>query len=342
MKKFAQKYKLLKKIANNYLSTAQKIVKKIIIAVRSRITSWWHIALITAFAIVFLYYPIGGWLINDTTTPSFQPKNSDHNLSGINSLIYLVNQETRHKIWTPNLPILFPSYILDNMPNFQLGVMSAVSNTASAFTHLNITTANATAAETLSEASEFLQYPGTIWLVAPQNHLSPAPSSGTQYKKGARALKVFNKSISDGKTIVPCDSTNFLILIKSIRRDLNKLINRTADHIREYQSALFDFQSDDVYYYAFGKIYAYAQITKGLGYDFKESLVKYDIYPTWTSLLKTLDETSMLEPSVVRNAPLQSSFAPNHLAIINYQTSLAVNYLNMIINKVLQQSTNQL
>ncbi len=331
-----QKYKFIKRIVRKYCLATQKHLRKTIAFIRTRINSWWRIALTIFFAVTFLYYPIGGWLINDTSTPSFQPQNSENNSSGISSLFYLINQETHHKIWTPNLPILFPSYILDNMPNFQLGVISSVSKTAKAYTQLNIKTVDSSAMNNLIQASEFLQYPGTIWLVAPQNHLSPAPSSSTQYKKAARLLKVFNKSISDGKTAIPNDTVSFIILMKSIRHDLSKLIKRTATHIQEYQTSFFDFKSDDVYYYAFGKMYAYTQITKGLGNDFKEILVKYDIYSTWTSLLKTLDETAALEPSVVRNAPLKSSLSPNHLAIINYQTSLAVNYINTIINKLIQ------
>lgn len=326
-------YKKIQPVIRKYYTFIKKNSFKLFQKLKKQLTSWWRVIVAVVFTIVFLYYPLGGWLINDTSTPSFQPENSK-SLSTIDSLNFLINQEVHHKIWTPNLPIMFPSYFLDNMPNFQLGVLSAVGNTASALNKFSFNTVSSTAHEDLNKASELLQYPGTIWLFSPQNSLMPATSSSTQYKKGRRLLKNFNSSIAEGKTNIPLDEANFIITLKYIKKDLSSLVKNTSSHIRENQDSWLDFKSDDVFYDGFGKIYAYAQITKGLGHDFKDILVKHDIYGTWSSLLKILDETSSFEPWIVRNGKFQSSFTPNHLLVLGYQASRAVNYLNIIINKL--------
>lgn len=325
---------VIRRHAEKYAKLAQKSLSKFISYAKTKLASWWQIIAVSAFAIIFLYYPIGGWLINDTSTPSYQPQDNSQSLATIDSINFLINQEVHHKIWTPNLPVLFPSYFLDNMPNFQLGVLSAVSDTTSALSRFSFTTLSSSAEEQLSKSAELLQYPGTIWLFSPQNSLLPATSSSTQYKKGRRLLKLFNQSISEGKTIIHFDHINFVILLKSIKKDLAEMVRNTADHIRENQTSFFDFKADNIFYYDYGKLYAYSQIAKGIGHDFKETLIKYDIYSTWTSFLKTLEDVTLLEPMIVRNGQLDSSFAPNHLIVINYQASHAINYLNAIIDKL--------
>lgn len=326
------------KILLSYIQKAASVIKKILQTaadyIKSKITSWWQVAGITLFAIVFLYYPLGGMAINNISVPSYTAKSENNNLYVIDAVSYLINQEVHHKIWTPNLPILFPSYFLDDMPNFQLGILSAVSNTVDGLEHANFNTVDEDFKQNLKEASELLKYPGNVWLFSPQNKLIPATSSNTQYKKARRKLNIFNRNIAEGKVVISHDAANFAIILSFIKKDLSKLIKQNSAYIRETQTSFFDFHADDKFYYSYGKIYAYSQITKSLGFDFKEVLIKYDIYQQWTSFLKVLNQTSELRPVFVRNAQLKSSFAPNHIAIINYHASLALNYLNNILNKL--------
>lgn len=307
----------------------KKIAKRIITNLKKRFTSWWQIALITIGAIVFLYYPVGGMLINKIDTESYQAENQNDNLFVVDTLNYLINREVHHHIWTPNLPFLFPSYFLDNMPNFQMGIISAVSHTASGLAKMNYTTASPDSVPYLTKAAELLKYSPTVWL--------PATSSNTQYKKGRRQLRNFNDELASGKVLLPRTSTNFAIILSNINRDLAHLINTTSEHIREHQTDWLDFSADDVFYYAYGKLYAYLQITKNLSSDFKDVLVKYDIYQQWTSLISLLDQAVTIRPLIVRNGSLDSIFAPNHLAYLNNQTAQATNYLNIIIYKLQKQ-----
>ena len=309
-------------------------LKKTFTNIKKQISPWGHIIVLGITCFIFLYYPIGGWLIHNTDTPIYEPKNQNNNLHVIDAISHLVNQEVRQKIWTPNLPIIFPSYFLDNMPNFQLGVISAISTTANSLKQLKYNSVNTSVKDNLTEAAELFQYPGTIWLISPQNHLLPATSSNTQYKKAKRKLDDVNKEIASNKAVIPFSVDNFTIMISYIKKDLNALIKTNASHVRENQNSFFDFKVDNYFYFSFGKIYAYLQIAKAIGYDFKEVLIKHDIYQYWTKFLNLFEQLLKIEPLIIRNAPLNSSFAPNHLTTINFYIANAVNYLNNILNRL--------
>ena len=77
-------------------------------------------------------------------------------------------------------------------------------------------------------------------------------------------------------------------------------------------------------------------LLKALSYDFKESILYYNLYQNWTSLLKALELASQLNPEVVRNAELDSSFAPNHLAAIGFYAQKAVITLDTLIEGLAQ------
>lgn len=330
-------YKKIKLLLEKSVRKALEYVKAGSALIKDKITSWWQIIFGVLFVLVFLYYPIGGWLINSIDTSSrYKPESNNGNLATIDMISHLVNREVHDKIWTPNLPFVFPSYFLDNMPNFQLGLMTAVGNTAAGLEKLKLQTVSDTARVELDEASELLQYPGDVWLFSKQNKLLPAPSSGTQYKKGRKKLNNFNNEMALGKVVIARDASNLLGVLRGIRRDMSRQIAKTEGYIRENQKNTFDFGADDVFYFSQGKFYAYAQILKALGGDFKNVLVKYDVYQQWTTMIKSLDEASDLNPSMVRNAKINSSWAPNHLLAINYFAARAINRLDNIIVRLRQ------
>lgn len=330
-------YKKIKLLLEKSVRKALEYVKAGSALIKDKITSWWQIIFGVLFVLVFLYYPIGGWLINSIdTSSSYKPESNNGNLATIDMISHLVNREVHDKIWTPNLPFIFPSYFLDNMPNFQLGLMTAVGNTAAGLEKLKLQTVSDTARVELDEASELLQYPGDVWLFSKQNKLLPAPSSGTQYKKGRKKLNNFNNEMALGKVVIARDASNLLGVLRGIRRDMSRQIAKTEGYIRENQKNTFDFGADDVFYFSQGKFYAYAQILKALGGDFKNVLVKYDVYQQWTTMIKSLDEASDLNPSMVRNAKINSSWAPNHLLAINYFAARAINRLDNIIARLRQ------
>lgn len=158
------------------------------------VSSWWHVILIAFAALVFLYYPIGGLMVSsiDTNT-SYEIKEPETNQSAtVDMMAFIINREVNEKMWTPNLPFFFPSYFLDNMPAFQLGMFVTLAKFSSGFAER---TGNLVMADDLphhlQEAAVLLKYPGTVWMFSPTNRLLPAPSANTQYRKARKHLIKF-------------------------------------------------------------------------------------------------------------------------------------------------------
>lgn len=327
----------LKKIRMFLLKTAG-FCRNVFENVKLKITAWWQWALGILAAILFLYYPIGGWMINCIDTSSaYQPESKDGNLATIDMISHLINREVHEKMWTPNLPFLFPCYFLDNMPNFQLGLMSGVERAVTALDAAEMPKVSIEAKRELNEAAELLRYPGNIWLFSPDNKLVPVPSANTQYKKGRKKLNNFNHEMAMGKVIWPRSANNLLRLLKIVRKDILNQVGKTESHVRENQKNWTDFAADDVFYFSQGKLYAYARILNAAGIDFKNVLVKYGVYEPWTAMLKSLEAASDINPAVIRNAKVNSSLAPNHLISINYYAAKAVNQLDNVINLISMQ-----
>ena len=119
-----------------------------------------------------------------------------------------------------------------------------------------------------------------------------------------------------------------------IKKDLENTIGKTENHIREESLSFIDFSADTVFYFEKGKLYAYSQIFRDLGLDFKDTMIRYDIYQQWTSMLSVLNEGGTYEPMIIRNASPDSSFAPNHLITLNSLASRSLDHINNIIIKL--------
>ncbi|MDR1026274.1 MAG: DUF2333 family protein [Lactobacillus sp.] len=328
IKKFLQKaHKPLKKIP------VKGFARKTLLPLKSLfgfLCSWWHVLSGIAFVIFFLYYPIGAFMmekINRDTTIEI-PANINGGSNVITTMSELIDSEVNKSFWTPSLPFIFPSYILDNMPNFQLGKMSAISKFAYTLNQ-NI---NQNLDNNLSEAVDLLQYPGTIWMFSPEKRV--APSSASQYRRARKELIKYNNKIENGIYIFPKTSDVLSSLIKSAYSDLNKSVNELEKHIRENSGKTFDSKADDVFFYHQGKIYSYYMLFKALSYDYKDIIVAHQIYPSWVKMLKSMEDGANIAPLIIRNEQLNSSIYPNHLHYLSYYNLRASKQMQSISAKL--------
>ena len=82
--------------------------------------------------LVFLYYFIGMGVIHKIDDAvDFQPSQSNPGESKtIAMAISLINREVNENGWVANDPFFMPGYLLDNMPNYQQGIIYAISRFA--------------------------------------------------------------------------------------------------------------------------------------------------------------------------------------------------------------------
>ena len=302
------------------------------------INSWWRFIIALFVIFIFLYYPLGASISNkiDTTT-EYEITAPQGQSATVNALSFLINREINQHLWTPNLPFFFPAILLDNMPSFQSGIISAVGNITTSLSKCLDSGTLDGKEKLLVNASKFLNYPPNIWMFSPQNKLVPAPSSTSQYRRGRKNLINYNKALSLGENIFKPQSKDLEFILKRAAADLQNSSNRLDAHIRENSISVFDFKADNIFYYQQGKLYAYLIIFKSIGQDYKNIIVDADAYQNWIKLLNNLEKASQISPFVIRNAELDASFAPNHLMILETYTNKAIINLWSIIVQLQQK-----
>lgn len=295
------------------------------------------IIIICIAGFLLLYYPIGAILTHniDRNTNIEITSNNDNSSQTIEMISYIINNEVNEKIWTPNLPFFFPASILDNMPEFQLGIIDGVSKFTSAFEkRIDRRIQDKENTSQLYKAATLLRYPGTVWMFDPQNKIKPAPSSSSQYRKARRQLIKYNQNLIDGKNIFYKTSADLSYILKKSKLNLSQSNKQLSIAIRENSSSIFDNNADNVFYYNQGKVYAYYLLFKALGNDYKDIIVNHNQYQNWISLTKALEEAINIQPIFIRNGEFNSLTAPNHLNYLNYGILKAQNLLTNIISNL--------
>ena len=278
--------------------------------------SWGRLLAIVGGLVFCLYYPIGAYLIHHidkNVDYDVRPDKSTQSAT-VEMAASIINREVNENMWTPNLPFFFPSYFMDDMPNFQLGVISAVQTSVSALSQ-KISPDNVPADKDypLKAAAELLSYPGTIWLLDPQNKIKPVPSSARQYRKARRELLLFNQKLAQGEALFYRSPQDLAFILKKMSAVLKKSEQDLAVQVREYSSAFWDMKADDVFFFVQGQAYGFLLMMKALAVDYREQIVDLGLHEEWTHLLKALENGVLISPWWVRNADENSSFAPNHL-----------------------------
>ena len=316
----------------NILTKPVPFLLKILSAVRSaaaafvrffkrRITSWPKLGLLVFVLLFVLYYPLGAFMTDSIDTDTAYEAPAVENQSAtVSAAAYLIKREINDKIWTPNLPFFFPASVLDNMPAFQKGLMSGITTAMTALSKRVPIKDDCP----LVKSAELLNYPPTIWMFSPQSKLLPVPSSNSQYRRARKHLLKYNEALSRGETIFIKRPQDLDYILTKVRTDLLKSAAGLEKHIRENSTALIDNKADEIFYHQQGKLYGYYILLKALSADYKDIILARDLYQPWTKLLKALEDASRLSPLIVRNGRLDSSFAPNHLAVIGLYTDRAV------------------
>ena len=125
---------------------------------------------ITSYSIHYtkLYdYPIGMAVmhrINDD--PDFAPPEiRDGQSLAVATTMALIDREVNQTGWRANDPFFMPSAALDNMPNFQLGMFSALSRFAIELSdQLGRTRGSSQVDPDVEKAVGLLKYPGDVWV----------------------------------------------------------------------------------------------------------------------------------------------------------------------------------
>lgn len=270
--------------------------------------------------LIVLYYPIGMFMVNAVDDdPDFAA--TGENAAGpggsqaVAVMAALIDREVNENSWTANDPFFQPGSMLDNMPNFQTGVMSALARFSFEMTdQVGRTRGSSEADIDLQKAAGLLQYPGNVWLWNPTVSLAPRASSESQYRDARKALIRYNARLAAGNATFERRSDNLMATIERIASDLGSQSAVLDDEVREHSGDFIDTNADNVFYNTKGKLYGYYLILRAMGEDFAPVIKERGLTKSWAQMLDTFREGAALAPLIVVNGRPDATFQPSHLA----------------------------
>jgi hypothetical protein len=286
-----------------------------------------------------LYYPIGMIMIHNVDDDlSFGPKEVLEGEShAVAVTAALIEREIDTHVWVANDPWFLPATALDNMPNFQQGMMSALGRFAFELTDQIGRTRGSSQTDTdLQSAAGLLQYPGDTWVWDPAVSLAPTATSEAQYRKAMRALRNYNKRLAPGNAVFERRADNLLATMDRIALDLGASGASLDQSVRNSKGWGLDLDADDVFYGVKGQAYAYYMVMRGLELDFEEEIRLKNVEKLWADMMKSLEAVATLQPMIVLNGEPDDQVMPSHLASQGFFLLRARSQLREITNILLK------
>jgi hypothetical protein len=249
----------------------------------------------------------------------------------------LVEREVDINEWTPNEPFFKPGVLLDNMPNYQTGMLAAVQRFGvSVRDRLARARGSSQADADLTRAMGLLAYPGNVWVWNPATSWAPTATSESQYRQAVQALRSYNQRLSAGDAALERRADNLLESLDAIASDLGSTSAALYQTIDLSQNRWFDFSADDLFYTTKGQLYAYYILLRELGMDYADVIRERSAGSNWTDMLDSFRLAATLQPWVVVNGGLDSQIKPNHLASQGFLLLRARTQLREVTNILLR------
>ncbi len=288
-----------------------------------------------------LYYPIGMAITHSIDDDvAFQPPAAMAPEGGSRAVAVaaaLIQREIDENRWVANDPFFLPPAVLDNMPNYQQGIISALARFAFELTdQIGRTRGTSQTDKDLQEAAGQLQYAGNVWIFDLSTSFAPTTTSEARYRKAAKSLLSYNKRLADGKAVFERRADNLLATLDRFALDMGASSANLDRHIAEHSGDLIDTRADDVFYGIKGQSYAYYLIIRELGLDYANVLGERELANAWAKMLESLRHTAELSPMVVINGRPDAQAMPSHLAAQGFYLLRARTKLREITNILLK------
>ena len=261
--------------------------------------------------------PVGALIVeNIDDDPQFAPRNVAPGESrAVAAAAHLVTREVDVNTWTPMMPFFVPAGILDNMPNFQRGIMAALGRfSTELMDQVGRTRGTSQVDRDLEQARGFLNEQPNIWLWQPSVSLLPSTTSAQKYRAGRDRLVAYNKRLASGQAVFERRADNLQALLDRIANDEGSDSAVIDQHIIERAGDLFDLRADDIFYFNKGRLYANYLLLRELGIDFENVIRERNLTNAWNGTVETFRIAAALDPWIVWNGYPDGLLIPNHLA----------------------------
>ncbi|UYN95436.1 MAG: DUF2333 family protein [Enhydrobacter sp.] len=284
---------------------------------RGKVATAWSWGWKVVVVLLLLYYPVGAMVVeNIDDDPQFGPRNVAPGESyAVATMADLITREVDVNTWTPMQPFFMPAGILDNMPNFQRGIVAALGRfSTELMDQIGRTRGSSQVDRDLEQARGFLNEQPNLWIWQPSVSLLPTTTSAQKYRAGRDRLIAYNKRLASGQAVFERRADNLQALIDRIANDHGSDSAVIDQQIVERAGDLFDGRCDDIFYFNKGRLYANYLLLRELGRDFEAVIRDRGLGNAWNGMVETFRVASALDPWVVWNGWPDALLIPNHLA----------------------------
>lgn len=293
-------------------------------------------ALVIAAAILIaFYYGLGALLMNRIgDDPGFAV--SDEELTkgerySVALAAGLLDRELNKHGWVANDPFFLPTALLDNMANFQLGIVAGVGRFSNAL--YRALARDGLEDSNLKAATTRLMRPGTVWLWDWSQPLKFIGRSESQYREALISLESYNLAVSEGATRFPEGPAALRSILQAMMAGLADSSERLAA-TAETASPIFSRTADDALYYAKGAAYADAVLFAGLKRDYAALIKARALEEDWKRAEEALRDSAALKPLMVMNGAPDAFILPSHLLSEGFRIFRARRALERLVAKL--------
>ena len=267
-------------------------------------------------AIIIIYYGVGmAWYNTIADDIEFQPREEYAAQGGskaVATAAALVDREANR--WSPNKPWLHPAAGLDNMPNYQLGILYASSRFAIEMGDaLGRTRGSSAIDPDLDRAAGLLKYDGTVWYWGSGNFI-PTATADSQYREGVKALISYNERLSSGDATYDRRADNLIAFLDRVASDLGSASAALDERALQSNAGYFDLRADDLFYNIKGRLYGYYLILRDVGADFERVIGEKQAAGIYQQMLASMRTAAEMNPLIVSNGKQDGLVVPSHLS----------------------------
>ncbi|NIZ00711.1 DUF2333 family protein [Thalassospira lucentensis] len=278
---------------------------------------FWIGGLAVIVLVAVVYYPVGMAIVHRIDDNPDFVGNYQGGSHSVNTAAALIDREVNQNRWTANDPFFLPGGALDNMPNFQSGVIYALSRFAIELSdQIGRTRGSSQVDPDLDNAAGLLKFRGDKWVFDPSVSLLPGVTSEQQYRDAIRSLRKYNQRLINGNAVFERRADNLQETLNRFANDLGSASALLDDKVDA--PSIFDTTADDVFYATKGRLYAYSLILRDLGTDFEQVINERQVAPAWAEMVESLQHAAALDPVVVINGSADGIIFPNHLAGLGF------------------------
>ncbi len=264
-----------------------------------------------------LYYPIGMLVLPsiDDDLEFSTPAPPIGSSRAVAIAAALVEREVDLRHWAANDPFFTPGWMLDDLPNFQMGIVTGLVRMTQALAEQAGRPRGQSRLDAdLDRAIGLLKYPGNVWIFDLGAGFGATASTEAQYRAAGKALLAYNERVAAKRAVFERRPEALVAALDAVAADIDTMAALIETQIAERAGNMLDFTADDLFYSAKGRLYAYALFLRELGQDFDRVLAEKKAEPAWRKMLDALREAAGLRPWIVINGAPDSMLLPSHLA----------------------------